>query len=50
MKKLSNVVKSIGSIIASVALMLGVYSVQQAVCFIFYHQPKVPNGMMEYKK
>jgi len=46
--KLRNVLLGMGNAIASIALMMGVSTVQTA-CFVFYHQPKVPQGMEKFR-
>ena len=38
-----------GSILASLALFVGISSVNSA-CFLYIHQPKVPESMNKFKK
>jgi cyclic lactone autoinducer peptide len=47
MKKIRFVLIRLGSLLASIALVMGVVS-SQAVCIAFYHQPKVPQGMSRF--
>ncbi|MDR1156790.1 MAG: cyclic lactone autoinducer peptide [Oscillospiraceae bacterium] len=39
----------LGGLFASLALVLGVAS-SQAVCTLWFHQPKVPQGMSRFKR
>jgi len=38
-----------GTMVSSLALVLGVASFE-AACFMFFHQPKVPQGMEKFAK
>jgi len=50
LKKLSDLITSkAGMMIASLALLIGVSSVN-SICYIWYHQPKVPAGMERFNK
>ncbi|MCL2221563.1 MAG: cyclic lactone autoinducer peptide [Oscillospiraceae bacterium] len=48
--KLSRLGYRSGKVMAAFALMLGVVSVEATMCIIFFHQPKVPQGMSKYTK
>lgn len=47
--KLKKIMYSLGSMICSLALVLGASSVKGA-CLLWFYQPKVPEGMKKYVK
>ncbi|MCL2250175.1 MAG: cyclic lactone autoinducer peptide [Oscillospiraceae bacterium] len=47
MKKLRELTTRFGGTLAALALMVGVDAVG-AGCLLFFHQPKVPQGMSKY--
>jgi cyclic lactone autoinducer peptide len=49
MRKFQTVAMKMGGVVASLALILGVSSSQMA-CALWFHQPKVPEGMEKFKK
>lgn len=49
MKRINTAVLKFGSAIASIVLLFGVISTQPT-CLLWYHQPKVPQGMKNLKK
>ncbi|MEI6579833.1 MAG: cyclic lactone autoinducer peptide [Eubacteriales bacterium] len=49
MKKFQGALLKWGSLVASLALFVGVSSAQAACCW-WFHQPKVPQGMEKFKK
>ena len=49
MDKMKNVSKKREGLIASLALAVGVASVNSA-CYGWFHQPKVPQSMQKFKK
>ncbi len=46
---MKKVLMSMGSIVASLALFIGVSSVNSP-SVMFFHQPEIPEKMMNYKK
>ena len=50
MKKFKSIGLKACSVFASLALVLGVASAQATLCFIVFHQPKVPKGMSKFLK
>lgn len=49
MKKIKGLFLKYGTALSALALVVGAMSVNSA-CYVFYHQPKVPESMNAYKK
>ncbi len=49
MKKIKNFMAKYGVALSALALIVGTASVNSA-CILYYHQPKVPAAMNQYKK
>lgn len=49
MRVLKNLSEKSAAMFASLALLIGIVSVNSA-CFCWYHQPVVPQGMRKFKK
>ncbi|MDR2590568.1 MAG: cyclic lactone autoinducer peptide [Oscillospiraceae bacterium] len=49
MKRLNVLVLRFCGLIASLALIVGV-STTSTICFLMFHQPKVPEGMSKFRK
>ncbi len=49
MKNFNKFMEKACGILASLALIIGISSVDSA-CFLFVHQPKVPEAMNKFKK
>jgi len=47
--KFQRFVLRFGSSVASIAMLVGVLSIKPT-CVLWFHQPKVPQGMKEFKK
>lgn len=49
MRNVKTAILKMGGTLASLALILGVSSLDSA-CVIWYHQPKIPQSMDKYRK
>jgi len=49
MSKPGNVAIKLSTLLASCALIVGVAS-SAPICFLLFHQPRVPQGMRKYSK
>jgi len=50
MKKLKELGIKFGGMFAAFALVIGIVTAQATTCLIFFHQPKVPEGMRKFQK
>ena len=49
MKKINSLVMKFGSVVASLALVIGVSSVSSA-CYYWFNQPKMPKSIEKFRK